>query len=167
MRLEFTLTRADHITFNKIARSGNWRNLSFFIIAASTLGALILIDWSKEFWESLGSFQFVAQIGVIFAVLYVLRKIVRCKAEERCEKEFFDSNLADPITITFDDDGLTSEQPHQKTIWKWSAFHRISVENRNIYLWFGTLQAVMIPARSFGRDAQRNDLVEYLVARIG
>jgi len=167
MKLEFTLSRADHIAFNKTAR-GSWpRNWNLFIIIASTLAVLLLFNFPTAFWGWFGPFQSVVQIGLIFIGLFVLRKVVKRKTEEKYDAEFADSTFADPITLTFDENGLTSEQTHQKTIWKWSAFHKVSVEDGSINLWFGRLQAVVIPARAIGSDKQLTNLVENFRTKIG
>ena len=166
MKLEYALTRADQQTFNRIAQSNRLLNRNLLIIIVSTLVVLALINGPTQFWSYLGPYQSIVQIGLIFCGLFALRFFVKRRAEARCEQEFKESHLADPVGITFDDQGLTSEQEHQKTIWKWSAFRKVSIEDGNIFLWFGNLQAVMIPARSFQDHQERDDLLRYINERI-
>ena len=166
MKLEFALTRADQQTFSRIVQSNRMLNRNLLIIIVSTFVVLALIYGPKLFWDYLGPYQYVVQIGLIFGGLFALRFFVKRRADAKCEQEFKESHLADPVGITVDDQGLTSEQQHQKTIWKWSAFRKVSVEDGNIFLWFGNLQAVMIPARSFQDHEERDDLLHYINERI-
>ncbi len=167
MKIEYAHKAEDYIAFNKVARKGTSQLWRFAIIIGCTIAFLTLISWPAEFWSRFGQYQYAIQIGALFLGLLILRFFVRRRAKEKLEKDFQSSKMAKPVTISFDDDGVTSEQVHQKTIWKWAAFHKLTTDGRNIYLWFDKLQAVMIPSRAIETDKKREELTAYLEEKLG
>ncbi|VAV91995.1 hypothetical protein MNBD_ALPHA08-1233 [hydrothermal vent metagenome] len=167
MKIEYAHKAEDYIAFNKVARKGTSQLWNIAIIIGCTIAFLTLINWPTEFWNRFGQYQYAIQIGVLFLGLFLLRLFVKRRAKEKFKKEFQSSKMAKSVTINFDDEGVTSEQAHQKTIWKWAAFHKLTTDDKNIFLWFDKLQAVMIPSRAIETDKKREELTTYLEEKLG
>lgn len=167
MKIKYALKAEDHISFNKVARKSTSQRWNFVIVFGCIIGFLMLINWLTDFWSQFGEYQHLIQICVLFLGLFLIRFFVKRSAKEKFEKEFQNSKMADPITIKFDDEGVTSEQTYQKTIWKWPAFHKLTIENSGVYLWFDKQQALMIPSRAIQVDKERKELITYLEEKIG
>lgn len=166
MKIEYALKSEDQLTFQKIVRKGS-SNYSGLILVIGFVGFfMILINGPTDFWNSFGDFKYVLQIGLFFVGLFILRSYVRCGAVKKFDKDFQNSKGAETVTVHFDDDGITSEQTNQKTIWKWAAFHKLTVENEDIFLWFDNMQALMIPSRAFETSEKKAELTSYLEEKI-
>lgn len=166
MKIEYTHKAEDYIVFNKVARKGQSQFWNFAIVFGCIIGFLALINWSTAFWIQFGDYQHAVQIGALFLGLFILRFFVKRRATEKFEQEFQNSIMANPINIHFNDDGVTSEQINQRTIWNWAAFHKVSLQNKDIFLWYDKMQAVMIPSRAIENDEKRDELMVYLKEKI-
>lgn len=74
--------------------------------------------------------------------------------------------MADPIKVSFDEKALTSESAHQKTIMRWSAFQKVTVEKQHICVWYRESQAVVIPQSVFKSEEERDEAVAFINTQI-
>ncbi|MFK7901290.1 MAG: hypothetical protein AB8B49_00445 [Nitratireductor sp.] len=166
MQLEFTHKAEDVLLFSKQIKKTKIQKWRLAIIFMVCLAFITLINGAKEYWNYFGQYQHVVQIGLLFLGLFVLLYIARRRAKSIFKKDFETTKLAKRITISFDKAGITSAQIHHKTIWRWAAFHKYSVENNNIFLWYEKNQALMLPSRVIESDEERAKLMQKIEANI-
>ena len=142
---------------------------SLFLIA---LGIAVICD-AMVFTAAPGWFQIVLHMAGVMLIFFGVRflaskkNITKQASAQMSKYRQLGALIGDEETeYVFDEDSLTISSSSYKATYTYSSLYGIKVNEGNVYVGIDPTKTVIIPARAFESDEQREEFVKFIEKKI-
>lgn len=165
MEIEYELTKEDFLDFNlNHAHNSSTVKKSLFYqrYVVAIIFPIIPVILSKTFKAPLRgllpAYLISSLMWIIFYPKYFWWQIKKNVTKTLDESE--DSKFVASHSLTISEKGMVSEGENSKTVRDWGSIQRIDKTDRNILIYTGAMEALIVPLRAFDDEVSLKSFIE-------
>jgi len=169
MEIEFKRTEEDFVEFN-LFHISNSPSIKKQILWTRIILAIMPFVFIFVFYKNISITDYAIQTIIALVLVFSYPSIYRSSSKSQTRKSLKEGNnksLLGHNTIELTPEGILGKSLAGESKINWSSVDKISQNDKYIFIYIGTVNALVIPKHAFSSNAEQKEFIDYINSNKG